>query len=304
MSYGKVKETFWTDKKIRSLPDDAKLLALYFMTGPHRNLLGCMRVPDGYLMEDLGWDAAKLKDAIRMLCDKAFICRDDEGWTLVINQLKHDPLKVPNHAKSAIAIADSMPQESPVFQALLPRLKSNLDAIGMASAWDTDAKLIPEPLPEPEPDPAPLPRAPVAGCEKTSRTRRKVVEAFEAANSPNIPDTSRVDLWLAQGFDPEIIVAAVADGVKRKPSISSLNYFDNQIREAHEKRNPTPLKIKTDTEKRAEGFTALEKLWQRDGCIRTKPGFITDDLLAEFLSTKAPADFPEIPEFLDRRAQG
>ena len=153
MSYGKVKETFWTDRKIRSLSDDAKMLALYFMTGPHRNMLGCMRVPKGYLMEDLGWSSKRLSDAIAMLCDKAFICRDDEGWTLILNQLKHDPFSVPNHAKSAIKLAADVPQESPVYRELVPRFVAALNAIGMASAWHPHEIAIPEPLPEPEPEP-------------------------------------------------------------------------------------------------------------------------------------------------------
>ena len=87
MSYGKVKDTFWTDKKIVALSDDAKLLALYLMTGPHRNILGCMRIPDGYLIADLGWHQTRLDDAISMLCGCHFICRDDAGWTLILNQL-------------------------------------------------------------------------------------------------------------------------------------------------------------------------------------------------------------------------
>jgi hypothetical protein len=152
MSYGKVKDTFWTDKKILALPDDAKLLALYFLTGPHRNILGCMRVPDGYIMADLGWTPTRLRDAIRKLCECRFICRDDDGWTLIRNQLKHDPLKVPNHVTAAITIANSIPRESKVFQELVPILKDNLDAIGKASEWHVDAIAIPEPIPEPLPD--------------------------------------------------------------------------------------------------------------------------------------------------------
>jgi hypothetical protein len=68
--------------------------------------------------------------------------------------------------------------------------------------------------------------------------RVAVVKTFESANSPNIPDTSRVDLWLSQGYDPSIITATIATILARKPEISALNYFDQPIREAHEQRAP------------------------------------------------------------------
>ncbi len=73
--------------------------------------------------------------------------------------------------------------------------------------------------------------------------RKAIVQAFERANSPAVPDTSRVDLWLSQGYDPNIILATVATVIARKPSISSLNYFDNAIREAHDYKAPTPAAL-------------------------------------------------------------
>lgn len=157
MSYGKVKDTFWSDRKIRGFSDDAKMLALYFMTGPHRNMLGCMRVPDGYIMADTGWSSERLADAIRMLCDKAFICRDSDGWTLILNQLKHDPFKVPNHAKAAIALVAEVPRDSVVYQELVPRLKAALNAMPTPCEWHPDDIAIPLPSPLPEPSPEPLP---------------------------------------------------------------------------------------------------------------------------------------------------
>jgi hypothetical protein len=160
VSYGKVKDTFWTDKKIQSFSDDAKMLALYFMTGPHRNILGCMRVPDGYIRADLGWSSDRLNDAIAMLCERHFICRDDDGWTLILNQLRHDPIKVPNHARAAMAIANEVPADSVVFRELRPRLTSALQAIKMESEWHSNEIVIPEPLPEPLPNQNHIPAQP------------------------------------------------------------------------------------------------------------------------------------------------
>ena len=67
--------------------------------------------------------------------------------------------------------------------------------------------------------------------------RTAIVAAFEKSNSPHPPDTSRVSVWAAQGYDLTICSAVIAEGIARKPSISSLKYFDGAISEAHEKRS-------------------------------------------------------------------
>lgn len=158
MSYGKVKETFWTDKKVQAMSDDAKMLALYLLTGPHRNMLGCMRVPNGYIMEDMGWPSTRLADAIAVLCQCQFIYRDDDGWTLIANQLRHDPLsKTPNHVKAAVSLAEAVPAEASFYQEFAARFAAALATIDMASAWHHQVIAIPLPSPEPLPEPEPEP---------------------------------------------------------------------------------------------------------------------------------------------------
>lgn len=157
MSYGKVKESFWTSKTVLSFSDDAKLLALYFITGPHRNIIGCMRVPNGYITEDLKWSMDRLNAALAVLLGSGWLRRDEDGWTLICNQLEHDPVKHTNHVTSAIALADAVPVDSPIFVAFRDKLKANLDAIGMGSRWDRRPIVAPEPSPSPEPSPEPEP---------------------------------------------------------------------------------------------------------------------------------------------------
>lgn len=137
----------------------------------------------------------------------------------------------------------------------------------------------------------------------SSKVRSRIVEAFEKGNSPNIPDTSRVDVWLAQGWDADIIVAVVAEGVKRKPAVSSLAYFENSIREAHERRNPKPVAVKTEDDKKAE----WERIIRRQDAARPRPYRIPTGCPPEFvkeIQDKIDAekrDGLEIPQFLDRR---
>src|SRR6185503_532903 len=44
---------------------------------------------------------------------------------------------------------------------------------------------------------------------RATALRQSIVKAFEDANSPNLPDTSRAELWLSQGYDPAIVAATV-----------------------------------------------------------------------------------------------
>lgn len=231
MSYGKVKDTFWTDKKILALPDDAKLLALYFLTGPHRNILGCMRVPDGYIMADLKWPSERLSDAIRTLCACQFICRDDDGWTLIRNQLKHDPLSVPNHVKAAITIANTVPRESYVFQQLVPILKTNLEAIGKASEWHVDDIAIPEPLPEPEPIHDEIRAKPPLIAPEAQELAVAFLEAIGQSDpldiTPEFAGTlMRADAWHRAGWPREMIVSEARRVMEGRPAPPGMKYFE------------------------------------------------------------------------------
>lgn len=45
--YGSVQTQFWPDLALQNLSTHAKLLAVYLLTGPHTNMLGCFRLPTG-----------------------------------------------------------------------------------------------------------------------------------------------------------------------------------------------------------------------------------------------------------------
>lgn len=172
MSHGVIHTGFWSDPKVRAWPDDCKLLAAYFITGPHRNILGCARIPNGYITEDLGWDTKRLARALQGLSDTKFLIRDSEGWTLILNQLRHDPLKHENHLKGAIRLLKLVPTSSPVYQPLYERLAANAEAMGKALdiPLPAPAQAIskgsppysPSPAPSitPSPSPAKTPSAP------------------------------------------------------------------------------------------------------------------------------------------------
>jgi hypothetical protein len=74
--------------------------------------------------------------------------------------------------------------------------------------------------------------------KRTGNFQQAIVKAFAAGNSPNLPETSRAGLWLTQGYQEDICLAVITEIVRKKPSITTLNYFDNAIKEAHASKAP------------------------------------------------------------------
>lgn len=94
--------SLWLKKNVLSWSDSAKLPGLYLLTCPHCNLLGCFRLPIGYVASDLNWDEQQVAKALNELEQDQFLIRCEEsGWTLIRSFLKHNPIENPNQGKAA-----------------------------------------------------------------------------------------------------------------------------------------------------------------------------------------------------------
>ena len=113
--YGKVFSTFWTSDSTRELSDDAKMLALYLLTGPHSNIIGCFRLPDGYVSEDMGWSIQRVSKVFTELFRKGFATREETTkWVFISKHLKWNPLENPNQITGALKLYDQIPDASSV----------------------------------------------------------------------------------------------------------------------------------------------------------------------------------------------
>lgn len=111
--YGKVHTSFWTSADTAGLGDDGRMLALYLLTGPHTNQIGCFRLPDGYVMEDLGWTAERVSEGFQQLFQKGFATRDDDSkWVVIHKFLRWNEIENPNQAKAAVRLFDAVPNGS------------------------------------------------------------------------------------------------------------------------------------------------------------------------------------------------
>jgi len=146
--YGKVYTRFWLKQNVLSWSDSAKLLGLYLLTCPHCNLLGCFRLPIGYVASDLNWDKQQVLSALCELEKDQFLIRcEKSGWTLIRSFLKHNPIENPNQGKAAFRLLKDVPTDFigmtsllnslAVFHSRLPQDFSSLFIPDGNSARDT-----------------------------------------------------------------------------------------------------------------------------------------------------------------------
>lgn len=109
--YGSIYTKFWTHPDIQTLSDQAKLLAAYLLSSPHTNMLGCFRVPIGYIAEDLNWHVDVVKKALDELSAIHFVIYDaTNSWIFLPNFLKYNPIENPNQGKSLVKLFHDIPK--------------------------------------------------------------------------------------------------------------------------------------------------------------------------------------------------
>lgn len=80
---------------------------------------------------------------------------------------------------------------------------------------------------------------PDSPANATAELRARIARAFEEAGRLPL-DTSRVPVWVAQGYDPDLIVAVVRESMAKNADMRSLSYCEARLREAHERKASPP----------------------------------------------------------------
>ena len=128
------------------------------------------------------------------------------------------------------------------------------------------------------------------------------MNAYAAANSPTLPDTSRAALWISLGYQEDICLAVISGIVPKKPNVS-LNYFDNPIKEAHASKAP-PRKSVEIVEPTAADWDAICISYKRFGHWSRQGGSSPDsgncrcppEILAKHgIVVASPADVVAVP---------
>lgn len=118
--YGSIHTKFWTHADIQKLSDQAKLLAAYLLSSSHTNMLGCFRIPIGYIAEDLKWDFVVVTKALDELSAINYLTYDSaNSWIFIHNFLKFNPIENPNQGRSIAKLFDEMPKNLKFIQQLI-----------------------------------------------------------------------------------------------------------------------------------------------------------------------------------------
>jgi uncharacterized phage protein (TIGR02220 family) len=121
--YGSVQTCFWENTDTQQLSDQAKLLAIYLLTGPHSNMIGAIRLPEGYITEDLRWNTQVVKNAFQELSAAKFLTRDESNsWLVIHHFLKWNPVQNPKQGIGIQKLFDLIPTQSSVFKPLVKAL--------------------------------------------------------------------------------------------------------------------------------------------------------------------------------------
>lgn len=117
--YGQVQCAFWQSRDAANLSDRGRLLALYLLTGPHSNGIGCYSLPDGYLMADLGWDEPVKAAAVAELeaSGLAMWCRETR-YVLIPKFLKWNGIANPKIGAARLREARAVPSSFAHMQSL------------------------------------------------------------------------------------------------------------------------------------------------------------------------------------------
>lgn len=130
--YGVVYCQFWTSESTRDFSDDARLLALYLLTGPQSTILGASRVTPGNLLDDLKWGSERAGKAFAELFQNGWATHDEtRSWVFVNNFLTWNSIDNPNQGKAAIKVFDQIPDKSPLKPMVARAIADNPKHINM-----------------------------------------------------------------------------------------------------------------------------------------------------------------------------
>ena len=98
--YSKVFVKIWHSKDFRTLSEEGKMLFLYLLTSPHRNMGGFYYLPLPYLCFDVGLDEKRVSKAFEELTDKDMALYDYDTQVVLIKKwFCYNPIENENQAK-------------------------------------------------------------------------------------------------------------------------------------------------------------------------------------------------------------
>jgi hypothetical protein len=123
--YGTIHTQFWIHPVYSKLSVTTKLIAVYLLTCPHTNMLGCFRLPEEYIAVDLSLDKKNIHQALKELTNVNFLSMDFEhGWILIHSFLEWNPIENGNQAKHIIKLFEKISADLRIYPKLIEILET------------------------------------------------------------------------------------------------------------------------------------------------------------------------------------
>jgi hypothetical protein len=148
-NYYRVDPNFWKAER-RRWTDREKLLGIYLLTCPHRNLEGLYWLPKAYIAADLGWPSRAVEEALSALVDADFAAYDDQAEVVfVLKSLEHQAPKSEKQVTGAVSSLAKVPASS-LFDAFLESCETHAPQLaerirkGLGNPSETHSDGIPD----------------------------------------------------------------------------------------------------------------------------------------------------------------
>ena len=153
-NYGKIESKFWAWATRNKLSAEARIMALYLLSGPHASSIGVYYLPDGYVSADLGMGSETVSHTLSELSRKGFAYRcSSTDFIFIPGFLEHNPPENINVGKMMQKTIDAIPDEFSYWFEFKELLKPYGKRFGNGFINGLPNRMAtPEPEPEPEPD--------------------------------------------------------------------------------------------------------------------------------------------------------
>lgn len=122
-------------------------MAAYLLTSAHTTICGAFRLPDGYVVEDLGWPIERIKETLSELSRNSFATRCEETkWVVVHKFLEWNPPQNENQWKAVFKKASEVPKKTiwrNGFETVLKRFRNPVLTVSTESESITDTEGLP-----------------------------------------------------------------------------------------------------------------------------------------------------------------
>ena len=216
--YSRIEDKFWIDPMVRKMTEDARILFLYILTTPQRNIVGLFHLPSAFACYHLQWTPQRFEKSLKELIKANRVKYDfDLELIFIKNFFKYQAPENPNQVKSAIEILNELP-DTLLFADLANILERSKDdkfvtlAEGLRNRFETVTKGL------------------AKGCETVSKPVTVTV-----TDNNNSKSNSNTSMSNPDGFDGDNVVDNFSGGKVDRGSKPILNCEINEVFDLYNK---------------------------------------------------------------------